>query len=126
MVHMRQPYYCLDEGLGTTMSFEVDDIVLKLLCFGANGVATFQGKKTSVIKQIASKYAPYCLGVRLIEKIWLSRHSHFFDIVAMIEELLQSTHAYLFHSPKSSLNLPNWWNSWTQEASLKMLKNVKT
>lgn len=42
---------------------QVDDIVSKLLCFEANGVATFQGDNTGVIQQIASKFAPYCIGV---------------------------------------------------------------
>ena len=34
-----------------------------LLCFGADGVSTFQGSKTGVTHQIQSKYAPFALGV---------------------------------------------------------------
>jgi hypothetical protein len=34
-----------------------------LLCFGADGVSTFQGAKIGVTQQIQSKYTPFALGV---------------------------------------------------------------
>jgi hypothetical protein len=35
----------------------------KLLCFGLDGVNTFQGTKTSVTTQINTNYAPFSIGV---------------------------------------------------------------
>lgn len=49
----------LEQGDG----LQVEDIISKLLYFEADGVATFQGTKIDVIKQITSKHAPYCIGV---------------------------------------------------------------
>jgi len=45
------------EGLSSTI------IIKKLLCFGANGVSTFKGIKTRVIKQINTIYASFSIGV---------------------------------------------------------------
>jgi hypothetical protein len=38
-------------------------ITHKLLCFGANGVITFQGTKIGVNKQINTNYEPFSIGV---------------------------------------------------------------
>jgi hypothetical protein len=39
------------------------EIACKLVCFGANGMSTFQGHKTGVITQIHEKYAPFSIGI---------------------------------------------------------------
>jgi hypothetical protein len=49
----------LQKGGGLSYVF----ITHKLLCFGANGVITFQGTKISVIKQINTNYALFSIGV---------------------------------------------------------------
>ena len=40
-------------------SLDEAQIASKLLCFRANGVATFQGTKTGVSKQMFEKFAPF-------------------------------------------------------------------
>jgi len=45
------------EGLSPTI------VIKKLLSFGANGVNTFKGIKTRVIKQINTNYAPFSIRV---------------------------------------------------------------
>ena len=62
--------------------------------FEADGVATFQGTKIGVIKQIISKHAPYCIGLycmvysaNLAYKTLSS-----LDVVARVKELLQNIH----------------------------------
>ena len=40
-----------------------EEIACKLVCFGADGVSTFQGHKTSVTTQIREKYAPFSIGI---------------------------------------------------------------
>jgi hypothetical protein len=39
-----------------------EEIASKLVCFGADGVSTFQGPKTGVTTQIREKWAPFSLG----------------------------------------------------------------
>jgi hypothetical protein len=52
-----------------------EEVIKKLLCFGADGVSAFQGKKTGVTKQIQSKHAPFVMGVHCMAHriIWLSK-----------------------------------------------------
>lgn len=38
-------------------------LAFKLVCFGIDGVTTFQGSKTSVIVQLKENHAPLMLGV---------------------------------------------------------------
>jgi hypothetical protein len=38
-------------------------IIHKLLCFGVDGIITFQGTKIGVTKQINTNYAPFSIGV---------------------------------------------------------------
>jgi len=40
-----------------------DQISRKLVCFGADGVSTFQGAKSGVTLQLRMKWAPFCMGV---------------------------------------------------------------
>ena len=39
------------------------DLGEKLLCFGAHGITVFQGARTSVTKQLHTKYAPFSIGI---------------------------------------------------------------
>jgi hypothetical protein len=40
-----------------------EEIACKLVCFGVDGVSTFQGHKTGVTTQIREKYAPFSNGI---------------------------------------------------------------
>jgi hypothetical protein len=46
---------------GGGLSFVI--ITKKLLCFGVDGVSTFQGIKIGVTKQINTNYSPFYIGV---------------------------------------------------------------
>lgn len=41
----------------------IDDLPLKLMCFGAERVSTFQGIHNGVIKQLGDKFTPYLIGL---------------------------------------------------------------
>jgi hypothetical protein len=41
-------------------------LVSKLICFGIDGVTTFQGSKISVIVQLKENHAPLMLGVHYV------------------------------------------------------------
>ena len=98
-----------------------------LLCFGANGVSTFQGSKTGVTQQIQSRYAPFALCVHCMAHRFnlafktLSQ----LDIMSHIEGLLKSSHAYFKHSPKRHLEFVKLVEL-METKGLKLLKNVKT
>ena len=98
-----------------------------LLCFGADGVSTFQGAKTGVTHQIQSKYAPFALGVHCMAhrcNIAFKTLSQL-DIMNRIEDLLKSSHAYFKHSPKWHLEFVKLAKL-METKGLKLLKNVKT
>jgi hypothetical protein len=40
-----------------------EEIASKLVCFGVDGVSTFQGHKSGVTTQIREKYAPFTLDI---------------------------------------------------------------
>lgn len=92
----------LEQGDG----LQIEDITSKLLCFGADGVVTFQGTKIGVTTQIISKHAPYCIEMHHMAhgaNLAFKRLS-FLDVVARVEELLQSICTYFAHSPKRFLH----------------------
>ena len=98
-----------------------------LLCFGADGVSTFQGPKTGVTHQIQSKYAPFALGVHCMAhrcNLAFKTLSQL-DIMSRIEGLLQSSHVYFKHSPKRHLEFVKLADV-METKGLKLLKNVKT
>jgi hypothetical protein len=98
-----------------------------LLCFGTDGVSTFQGPKTRVTHHIQSKYAPFALGVHCMAhrcNLAFKTLSQL-DIMSRIKGLLKSSHAYLKHSPKKHLKLVKFADVMATKG-LKLLKNVKT
>jgi hypothetical protein len=86
-------------GLNPTFVFQ------KLLCFGVNGINTFQGTKIGVIKQINTNYAPFSIGVHCIaHRCNLAfKTLSTLGIISSIEDLLQSCHVYFAHSRKRHL-----------------------
>jgi hypothetical protein len=58
----------LTDMIMTTLRYhgglEGDDVIAeKLLCFGADGAAVFQGARSGVTTQLTEKFAPYLMGV---------------------------------------------------------------
>jgi hypothetical protein len=51
------------EALQKAKSLSLKSVAQKLLCFGADGISTFQGTKIGVIQQINTKYAPFSIGI---------------------------------------------------------------
>ncbi len=71
-------------GLSSTIVAE------KLLCFGADGVNTFQGIKIGVTKQINTNYAPFSIGVHcMVHRCNLAfKTLSTLGIISNIEDLL--------------------------------------
>jgi hypothetical protein len=72
------------------------------VCFGVDGISAFQGKRTGVIIQIWSNFAPqatniHCLALKInLAMKTLSQLVVFHEA----EELMQISQAYFSHSPK--------------------------
>jgi hypothetical protein len=121
----------LTELLMNSLSFKggLDEatIASKLICFGADGVSAFQGKKTGVTVQIKKNYAPYATGIHC--------HTHKvnsavktlsqLDVFQAIEDLMRLSHAYFSHSPKKFNEYKSFATS-INTKGLKLLKNVTT
>jgi hypothetical protein len=102
-------------------------IVNKLLCFGANEVSAFQGKKKGVTVQIQKKFAPYATGVHYhAHKINLAvKTLSDLPVFHTIEDLMRVSHVYFSHSPKK-YNEYKAFASTINTKGLKLLKNVTT
>jgi hypothetical protein len=89
------------EALKKIGGLNLTSIFWKLLCFGADGVSTFQGTKTSVTKQINTNYAPFSNNVDcMVHRCNFSfKTLSTLGIVNNIEHLLQSCHTYFAHNP---------------------------
>ena len=103
------------------------DIAQKLLCFGADGVSSFQGVKTGVTTQIKEKYAPFATGVHCCaHRLNLAAQSLSSPTVMhAVEDLLRLTHKYFAHSPKKAAEFKAL-SQQLESKGLKLLKNVKT
>ena len=82
---------------------EPNHIAEKLICFGANGVSSFQGCRTGMSKQLLNNWSLFvlqihCYGYRfnLIVKTLID-----LDIVSEIEDLVKVIYAYSAHNPKN-------------------------
>jgi hypothetical protein len=67
-----------------------EEIACKLVCFGADGMSTFQGYKTGVTTQIHVKYAPFSIGIHCFShkmNLAIQTMSNY-PIIARIESLL--------------------------------------
>ena len=52
---------------------ELNQIIAKLICFGAHGMSSFQGCKNGVSKQVLENWCPYVLQVHY--------YGHIFNLV---------------------------------------------
>jgi hypothetical protein len=104
-----------------------DAIATKLLCFGADGVSAFQGKRTGVTVQIKKKFAPFSTGVHYhAHKINLAvKTLSQLSIFHSIEEVMRVAYSYFSHSPKKFDEYKSWASTIDTKA-LKLLKNVTT
>jgi hypothetical protein len=77
------------------------DLARKLLCFGTDGAATFQGARSGVTTQIQRDYTPYSIGVHcMAHQCNLAfKTLSGMDIFASIEKMLQKTYSFFSHSP---------------------------
>ena len=102
-------------------------IASKLLCFGVDGVAAFQGHKNGVTKQIKEEFAPYaneqhCCAHKLQLAAQVLSET---ELMSTVEDVLQTTHAYFAHSPKRVSEFRTLAQL-METKGLKLLKNVKT
>lgn len=51
------------EALQKARGLSLKSVAQKLLCFGVDGISTFQGTKIGVTQQINIKYAPFFIGI---------------------------------------------------------------
>lgn len=69
-----------------------EEIASQLVCFGADGVSTFQGTKAGVTTQIREKWAPFLIGASCVShrlNLIIETLSKFL-MVARLESLFQS------------------------------------
>jgi hypothetical protein len=102
-------------------------IAKKFLCFSADVVSAFQGKKKGVTVQIQEKFAPYATGVHChAHKINLAvKTLSNLPVFHAIEDLMRVSYAYFSHSPKK-YNKYKAFASSINTKGLKLLKNVTT
>lgn len=93
-------------------------LAAKLLCFGADGVAAFQGQKNGVTKQIKQEFAPFTNGQHCCaHKLQLAAQVlSETELLGTIEDVLQTTHAYFAHSPKRITEFRTLAHSMEQKA----------
>jgi hypothetical protein len=101
-------------SLVTKGGLNEDAIAEKLVCFGADGVSAFQGKRTGVTVQIRNNFALHATGT-------LSQLAVFHEV----EELMRVSHAYFSHSPKKYQEYKSFAST-IDTKGLKVLKNVTT
>lgn len=80
------------------------EISEKLLCFGADGISTFQGLKNGVTIQIKGRYALFSTGVHCCaHRLNLTGQSlSTLPVMHVVDEVLRTTHSYFAHSPKKA------------------------
>jgi hypothetical protein len=83
------------------------DLVIKVICCGENGVATFKGIKTRIVTQLREKSSFFCIHVHcLVHKTNLTTLTlSDLPIVVKIETLLASVYTYFNHSPKRNFEI---------------------
>jgi hypothetical protein len=114
-------------ALSTKGGLPDDAIAYKILCFGADGISAFQGKKTGITIQIKNKFAPFVAGIQChAHKINLAvKTLSQLSIFQAVEDLMRLSHAYFAHSPKKYTEYRAFVQT-IDTKGLKLLKNVKT
>jgi hypothetical protein len=102
-------------------------IAEKLVCFGADGVSTFQGSRNGVTVQLQKSKALYLFGVHCMAhrtNLAVEPLSNLL-VVSKIESLCKYIHSYFSHSPKRHLEFTKLAEI-VETKGLKILNNVKT
>ena len=121
LTHVIMSALLVNSGLDPTA------IASKLLCFGVDGVAAFQGHKNGVTKQIKEEFSPYANGQHCCaHKLQLAAQVlSETELMSTVEDVLQTTHAYFAHSPKRISEFCTLAQL-METKGFKLLKNVKT
>ena len=104
-----------------------EDIASKVVCFGADGVSTFQGPKTGVTTQIREKWAPFVIGANCAShriNLVVETLSQY-PMVSRLEGLFQSLYSYFCRSHKRHSELQKLADLMETKAK-KILRNVET
>ena len=80
-------------------------VASRLVCFGADGVSVFQGRKNGVTTQMRQHMAPFVIGVHCMAHRTNLAVEPLSDlpVVAKVEALCQAMFSYFSHSPKRQL-----------------------
>jgi hypothetical protein len=102
-------------------------LVEKLICFGVDGAAVFQGARTGVIQCLKEGYAPYVIPVHdFSHRTNLAVEAlSGLPIVKKLESFCKSLHAYFSGSPKRHLEFMKLAEV-VETEGLKMLNKVQT
>lgn len=114
-------------ALSVKVGLTAEAISGRLICFGADGVAAFQGHRSGVTKQIQSNHAPYVQGVHcMAHRCNLAfKTLSSLDVMSAIEDLLNACHKYFSSSPKKFAEF-HTLALMMKTKGLKLLKNVTT
>ena len=91
---------------------EVKDIAEKCVCFGADGVAVFQGSRTGVTTRLKEQSAPFMMAVHCMAH-WMNlvvQPLSNLPIVAKLESLCQAMYSYFSVSSKRHLEFQKLTN----------------
>jgi hypothetical protein len=104
-----------------------EEIASKLVCFGADGVSTFQGSKTGVTTQIREKWAPFTLGANCSNHRinFVVETLSNYPMVSRLESLFQSMYSYFCRSNKRHAELQKLVDLMETKRN-KMLRNIET
>jgi hypothetical protein len=99
----------------------------KLICFGVDGAAVFQGARSGVIQRLKEGYAPYVIPVHdFAHQTNLAVEAlSGLPVVKKLESLCKSLHAYFSGSPKRHLEFTKLAEV-VETERLKMLNKVQT
>jgi hypothetical protein len=99
----------------------------KLICFGADGAAVFQGARTGVIQRLKEGYAPYVIPVHdFAHRTNLAVEAlSGLPVVQKLESLCKALHSYFSGSPKRHLEFTKLAEV-VETEGLKILNKVQT
>ncbi len=104
-----------------------EELATRLICFGVDGVNTFQGLRSIVTVQIQCQYAPFVTNVHCMAhetNLTIQTFSNL-PLVSCIESLLQCIYAYFNHSPKRHLEFAKLIEIMETKGN-EILQNIKT
>lgn len=103
------------------------ELAEKLVSFGGDGAAVFQGCNTGVIQQLKGSYAPYTMGIHCCAHMTNLAFEKLdkLAIVSRLEHLCNSLYAYFASSPKRHLEYQKLAGLTGTEGN-KLLRNNKT